>query len=289
MDAYRTRRAARTGFTLVEMLAVVVIIGILASLITAAAMAAIRAAKRARIILEVQNLDQQLKAYREKFGEYPPDFTDLAAVARHLSVAFPNFRPRSGGNSLTMLEFVQQNFSDQSKFNPSTALVFWLGGQRDVDAFPSRQDNTGAFVGFSANPRNPFDGSASRIGPFYDFDRTRLDVKNGNPYQYYPPGVPVGSMASGYGPYVYFRARVNGYTGHPGWAEVGLKPAYDTRIEGPSGAYAWANPKTFQIRAPGLDGRYGTGQHYPLGDDYDEAQYDDLSNFSEGDFGSAMP
>ena len=43
-----------------------------------------------------------------------------------------------------------------SVYNPATALVFWLGGA---------QDAAGDFIGFSANPQNPFDASASRIAP----------------------------------------------------------------------------------------------------------------------------
>ena len=54
------------------MLVVITIIGILASLATVAAYKALEAAKRARITAEIANLDGGMKAYKEKYGDYPP-------------------------------------------------------------------------------------------------------------------------------------------------------------------------------------------------------------------------
>ncbi len=265
----RPRTARRRGFTLVEMLAVVVIIGILAGLITAAAVQVIGTARNTRILSEIGQLDLAIKAYKEKFGDYPPDFTDADAVRRHLARAFPLCPP---GN--------YPNFANQ---NPSTALTFWLGG------LPT--GSGGVLNGFSANPRNPFDLSPSRIGPFFDFDPNRLyDI--GGALQYYPAGVPLGSSTQGYGPYVYFRARYNpatrtyGYEGHPGWPAVGVRPMRDTRRTGNQNP--WVNPETFQIRAAGLDGKFGRGVMFPTGEDYDEDQLDDLGNFADGVFEDQM-
>jgi len=260
----KTRRA----FTLVEMLAVVVIISILAGLITAAAVQAVTTAKNARIIAEINQLDLALKAYKQKFGEYPPDFTDQEAVRRHLARAFPLCPPSNYPAAL---------FNN----DPSTALAFWLGGMPTGSG--------GMLNGFSANPRNPFDNSPSRIGPFFDFDPNRL-FPVGQSYQYYPPGVPVGSTSRGYAPYVYFRARYNpatrtwGYDGHPGWPAVGVKPMRDTRRT--ANQNPWINPDSFQIRAAGLDAKFGRGVMFPNGEDYTEEQWDDLSNFCQGVFES---
>ncbi len=65
------------GFTLVEMLVVITIIGILAGLVIPAVVVAMRKAKEATIVMEISQLDMALKAYKEKFGEYPPDFAGL--------------------------------------------------------------------------------------------------------------------------------------------------------------------------------------------------------------------
>ena len=66
--------ATRNGFTLVELLTVITIIGILLGLVTAVAMSVMTTAKGAVIAMEINNLDQALRTYNEKFGEFPPDF-----------------------------------------------------------------------------------------------------------------------------------------------------------------------------------------------------------------------
>ena len=257
MAARLARRRLRRSFTLVEMLVVVVIIGILAGLITAAAVVALRSARNAAIMAEIGELDLACKAFKEKFGDYPPDGTDPAVTARFLKRAFP-----------------QANVTAPT-LNSASSLVFWLGGG----------DASGNFGGngFSANPRNPFDGSLSRIGPFFEFDRNRVksDAAGGG-LRYLPPNNNTASE-----PYVYFRAKVDA-SGNPVYAGSfgNAKPCRDTRV----GATAWANPKHFQIRSPGLDGKHGTGISFPDGSDYDVNQYDDQGNFcSKGKFADEMP
>ena len=60
------------------------------------------------------------------------------------------------------------------------------------------------------------------------------------------------------------------------------KPCRDTRGDG------WAMPESFQIRCPGLDGKFGSGVKFPRGTDYDRAQWDNMSNFCDGTFGNGV-
>jgi prepilin-type N-terminal cleavage/methylation domain-containing protein len=61
------------GFTLVELLVVITIIGILASLITVAAVGALRKAHETRIKVEVDQIDSAIEEYKNKTTAYPPN------------------------------------------------------------------------------------------------------------------------------------------------------------------------------------------------------------------------
>ncbi len=255
------------GFTLVEMLVVVAIIGILASLITAAAWRAVITARNGAIKVEISKLDLAVKAFKEKFGDYPPDFHDSAAVTRFMRKAFPNAAS-------------YPDLTNTAKYNPFSALGFWLAG-------PGGK-------GFSANVQNPFDLPwnasgvpttfyASRINPFYDFDASRLNQPTAatNPYCYFAPNVTNGA------PYVYYRATINNTydtTAYTSWSPgtwVRPLPYLQNSV--------YINPKGYQILCAGRDGVYGTGVTYPAGTDYTANQYDDMGNFTDGTMEQAMP
>ena len=159
----RSRSAGVAGFTLVELLVVISIIAVLAALTIPVINAARRTAANGVIVYELKtNLEQALQQYKDKFGEYPPDGTDQAAIDRHIHKVFPRYAgtvtPTAGSGSTGL--------------NPFTSLTFWLGGIWD--------DTNKRFIGFSADPTNPFDlglttPNSSRIGPFLDLDLTRTD------------------------------------------------------------------------------------------------------------------
>ena len=147
-----------------------------------------------------------------------------------------------------------QKYPDFFSYSPAAALYFWLGG-------PNGR-------GFSADPANPFGNGGARIGPFFKFTADQLKRVDGV-MQYYPPRGIDGS------PYIYFRGGVKGYDGHPGW--LCAKP-YRKSSDG-----SWINRDSYQILCPGADGQFGSGNHYPDGSDYDDANLDDIANFTQGD------
>ncbi len=194
----------RAAFTLVEMLVVITIIGILAALGTGAVMNAVHRAKIAAVGLEISQLDQACKDYKARFGEYPPDFTDLGAVARHLAKAFPRYPGSYNGNWPS--DLCGATGLTVAQLTPQTALAIWLGGIPDPN-------NGGHLSGFAADPTNPFQPPAacpSRIPPFFEFDVTRLSktATSAITYGYWPKNA-VGNMTTG--AITYFRAENGNY------------------------------------------------------------------------------
>ena len=272
MDAQTVapRPATRRGFTLVEMLTVVVIIGILASIVTGVAWRVRVRAGVTAIRLEITNIEGALDIFKSKYHAYPPDFTDDAAVTRFIATAWPHYPNPENWKNVIPAEVR----------NPAAALVFWLGGPIGTDGMP---------MGFSPNPRNPFETTTTggRVGPFFDFNPDRIrDLNYGNAtpttrLYYFQP-----NASSGTEPYVYFRARADKtYTTGAAWGNC--KPCYDCRINPTSPPFA--KNTSFQIRAPGRDGKHGADTNFAVDSYGDEKTYDDIANFSDGTFGDARP
>ena len=286
-------RLPPSAFTLVEMLVVITIIGILASLITAAAISARRTAKNAAIVMEVKQLEMACQAYKEKFGEYPPDFAAndpsevypeaadgttaywQRAVLRHLARAFPRYRPGittsptpfAKKNWLGLLDDISGWGLNVTSLTPVGAMAFWLGGQPVWNGPAGNPTDptkpVTAFRGFSANPANPFDNSPSRIQPFYEFNLMCLMYRATDGLAVWPTS----ACDQGSSPMVYFRANNGTYLQEGSntavksyGTTVVMYPAVDTRLSNLAAlaSLTWVNPKSFQIFCSGQDMTYGT-------------------------------
>jgi len=284
-------RTGRHGFTLVEMMVVIIVIAILAGLLLPAIGGAVRRAKNAKIAMEIASLSKALENYKLENGEYPPDFSmddaDPAdtsdrvpkqqAIDQHLSRIF---RYRSSGSNHPTDENYNKvalpthenggdwlTNEDLDALNPKTALYFWLRG-------------------FSASTRQPLTDPTTTRTPVYSFDKGRLN----------PPNVAtqptINSLASGTNiaiatyyapgddteqPYLYYRATVknsistdaDAYNTAYQWADNnGVARPYlsNNMVPNPdtnSGVInAYASPKSFQLISAGLDGQYGIGGEY---------------------------
>lgn len=194
MTSNRRNSASRgAGFTLVEMLVVIVIIGMLAGLTTTVLVSARRSVRNSVVSSEMAQLSIALDSYKNKYGEYPPDLSDEAAVMRHVKKRWPRYNV---ADYATFMEHVRYGcklssgtytdpVTDLSQLNGThvwqleryvSSLVFWLGGLPNKDGIPS---------GFYANPKAPLGIDvnknpihkpfrATREKPLFSFDRKNL-------------------------------------------------------------------------------------------------------------------
>lgn len=251
----------RKAFTLVEMLVVIVILGILAALVSGAAVGAMRAARQGKIVLEINALASGLEAYKLKYGEYPPNFTDssnldaAAAISRHFRKAFP----RIDATELTKLP---------TSLSADEAIVFWLGG-------------------FSANPQFPLTGPGGpmcpqvdqrRTSPLFQFEEgrlTRTRPGDSDPdvfFSYHHPGFVQ--------PYIYFDTSRD----IPG-AYNGITPIQDDHGHA-------VEPHTFQILSAGLDDDWGDPTKQPIFPPPSTPEggwKDNLASFSDKNFEDSVP
>lgn len=276
----------RPGFTLIELLIVISIIAVLLTLVTVAGYRAIIHVRQTTIAMEVNQLESAMNAYKEKYGDYPPDFSNDAVLVAHLRKAFPRNR-----------ENVANWIATYGRPDPSEALVFWLGG--GVKG-----------IGLYDNQEFPLSGPG-QFKKFYDFPAARVvpsptrATANSNFFCFVPA---YGAQPA---PYVYFESRT--YTaGAYGNAALGYALPYGT--DAPAQNIYWESPNTFQIISAGLDGNYGLwpsgtppSQPYkffpsgaivdpnpldgsrPNGTAYTKQDRDNITSFAEGTLDSKLP
>jgi prepilin-type N-terminal cleavage/methylation domain-containing protein len=157
------------GFTLVELLVVITIIGILAALITTAAIGALKSSRRAEIKAELNQMDGGFNEVKNKSTAFPPncqtdgttgpivEATAYADLRRYMKLAFPrSLEPDTliaamvgcTIDSSKVLTPIKVGKPMAGGMSAGEAIVFWLGG-------------------FSQDPKYPISGAG---GPAYPID-----------------------------------------------------------------------------------------------------------------------
>jgi prepilin-type N-terminal cleavage/methylation domain-containing protein len=162
----------RLGFTLVELLIVITVIGILVGLLLPAINGAMSSARELAMRTEMVQIEQAVESFRTEYGFYPPSFEQfnrspaggvghpgLSAFLRYLnriapshqeSTVFPDVGSGVGGvRIVAWWNKIGRHLDDQS------SLVFWLSGLCKSKQFP--------ITGGSDGLIEPFNGPAQFI------------------------------------------------------------------------------------------------------------------------------
>ena len=223
-------QSRQSGFTLVEILVVIAIIGILAGVTLVALRSARNFTGAAVVRHRLDDLEQCLEIYKQKFGEYPPDCTaSKAEIRRHILKRWPN--ALKGGHVDVMVDIAY----DQTYRGPGWSLLFWLAGM-DGEGFLADDKSPIAAAPAASEPREE-----PVMELVYDSEGTGGGNWNER------CGVMVNNI-----PIAYFRGTGDGYEGKElaVFSEFGVAAPYMKNG-------AWYKPDSFQLIYAGEDGDFG--------------------------------
>jgi prepilin-type N-terminal cleavage/methylation domain-containing protein len=217
-----SRRRERAGFTLTELLIVIAIIAVLASLIAAAAINALRNAKRGRIVMDIQGMSNSIEQFKNDYGQYPPngmnpgpvsaasikpgtvpalvrsDFTRIFKTAFPRSQEPPDLIDALAGVTPASGTSIVTTGPVQDGLSAAEALYFWLGGFSTDEQYPISGDRGPSFTDAQGNNNGtlePSDEVLENRNRRYEFDLSLLGPRtngafSGRSLQYKDPRNP---------------------------------------------------------------------------------------------------
>ncbi len=144
---------ARGGFTLVELLVVIIVLAILVGLLLPVIAAALRTARNAAVLAEISQLSQAMASFKQSFGDLPPSRVLLVESGNYAPFINSNagvstIDPNASPSDTTVSILAQRSLTALRKFWPK--VVFSTSGQ-PPQIFYNAPPGAGYWYDFNGN------------------------------------------------------------------------------------------------------------------------------------------
>lgn len=254
-------RHQRAAFTLIELLAVIVVIAILIGLLVPAVMGAFTKVRIASVRTEISQLEGAIGKFKSVYSMDPPSSITLYEAAA-------GWAGDANSRALVRQLWPQFNFAAARDINGDgdmtdtiilthcECLVFFLGGMCTSNASTGAPAiNAISCRGFSKDPADPFSrAGASREVTLFDFVPAKFTDVDNDGFPEYKDPLPSQTL-----PYLY----VSSYGGQGySTSEFGGSGLTEPYRQGTANTQQAWKANTYQIISPGFDRNYGFGGAY---------------------------
>lgn len=173
-------RPRRAGFTLLELIVVIAIVGILIGIILPAVQAAREAANRTACANKLKQLGLALHAHQAALGKFPQAYNEYWNFSEPLETATPpDPRPRKSWATLVLPYVDEQNLQNLGVLSAQQKVVNLFGCNSDPRSGTISTEGYYKYIGpkFGLTSYLAVEGSAYQIGP----SNTNLNLAFGGP------------------------------------------------------------------------------------------------------------